>query len=150
MMMEELLAEIEADEGRVMHVYMCPAGKPTFGVGHMIRADDPEADLQLGAPVSKRRVQWVFEHDVADCLKDCRSLFEGFNELPEEVQKILANMMFNLGLPRLSRFVKLRAAVLDHNWKEAALQMEDSLWFKQLPERSTRLINRMRQVGEVG
>ena len=149
-MIKELLDEIEADEGRVMHVYMCPAGKPTFGVGHMIRSDDPEVDLQLGDPVSERRVQWVFEHDVADALKDCRSLYKNFNDLPEEVQKILGNMMFNLGLPRLSRFVKLRAAVLGRDWKEAALQMEDSLWFRQLPERSTRLINRMRRVGEVG
>ena len=146
-MIKELLDEIEADEGRVMHVYMCPAGKPTFGVGHMIRAGDPEADLQLGARVSARRVQWVFENDVADCLRDCRSLFDNFDELPEEVQKILGNMMFNLGLPRLSKFVKLRAAVLDRNWKEAAHQMEDSLWFRQLPERSARLIERMQGAG---
>ena len=138
-----LKAEIEADEGRVNRIYICPAGHPTFGVGHMVRRDDPEAELKVGAPVSDGRVDEAFDQDVADCLADCAKLYKGFDGLPEEVQRILANMMFNLGLPRLSRFAKLRAAVHDSDWAEAAEQMRDSLWHRQLPERSTRLIERM-------
>ena len=46
--------------------------------------------------------------------------------LPEEAQLIIANMMFNLGRPRLSQFAKMHAAVMDANWIEAGIQMEDS------------------------
>ena len=145
-MIDKLKEEIEADEGKVYLVYLCPAGHPTFGVGHMIRPDDPESDLKIGAPVSKRRVEMVFDQDVADSLADCRALYRGFDKLPEEVQQILANMMFNMGLPRLSKFVKLRAAVLNNDWSEAAEQMRDSKWHQQLPERSSRLIDRMSAV----
>ena len=145
-MIDALKAEIEADEGRVNYVYLCPAGHPTFGVGHMIRQDDPEVKLQLGAPISERRVEEAFEQDVNDSLKDCRSLYPGFDALPEEVQQILGNMMFNMGLPRLSKFEKLRAAVLGSDWQEASEQMRDSKWHRQLPERSNRLIARMSAV----
>lgn len=143
MKIEALKAEIEADEGRVSSIYTCPAGHPTFGVGHMIRADDPEAGLEIGTVVLPERVEAAFDQDVDDCLSDCQSLYRGFNEMPEDVQRILANMMFNMGLPRLSKFVKLRAAVLEGDWTEAAEQMRDSKWHRQLPERSGRLIDRM-------
>ena len=138
-----LKAEIEADEGRVSKIYICPAGHPTFGVGHMVRRDDPEADLRIGAPVSEARVEAAFDKDVLDSLADCRALFDGFDKLPGEAQRILANMMFNLGRPRLSKFVRLHAAILDQDWAEAAEQMRDSKWHRQLPARSERLINRM-------
>ena len=69
-----------------------------------------------------------------------------FNDLPEEVQKILANMMFNLGRPRLSKFRKLCKAVADRDWQECAVQMEDSRWHKQVTNRANRLISRMKSV----
>ena len=71
---------------------------------------------------------------------------KNFQDLPEEVQQILANMMFNLGRPRLSKFRKLCKAVAERNWKECAIQMEDSKWHKQVTKRADRLISRMNAV----
>jgi lysozyme len=62
------------------------------------------------------------------------------------VQKIIANMMFNLGRPRLSKFRKFLAAIEAEDWATAADEMGDSLWARQLPKRSGRLIDRMRAV----
>ena len=55
-------------------------------------------------------------------------------------------MMFNLGRPRLSQFAKMHAAVMDANWIEAGIQMEDSKWAKQVPNRAERLCERMRNI----
>jgi len=55
-------------------------------------------------------------------------------------------MMFNLGRTRLSKFSKMHAAVMDANWIEAGIQMEDSKWAKQVPNRAERLCERMRNV----
>ena len=55
-------------------------------------------------------------------------------------------MMFNLGRPRLTKFRKMYEAVMDANWIEAAIQMEDSLWARQVPNRAERLCDRMRNV----
>ena len=34
---------------------------------------------------------------------------------------ILGNMMFNLGRPRLSKFVKFREAINNNDWQEAKI-----------------------------
>jgi len=71
-----------------------------------------------------------------------------FYELPEEVQLIIANMMFNLGQRRFRGFKKMIAAVNDGNWSEAADEMQDSRWFHQVGDRSVRLVDRMHFVNE--
>jgi lysozyme len=55
-------------------------------------------------------------------------------------------MMFNLGRPRLSKFLKLKAAVDDEDWMEASVQMMDSKWAKQVPNRAKRLCERMEKL----
>ena len=55
-------------------------------------------------------------------------------------------MLFNLGLPTLSKFKDMQAAINDRLWDEAADAMLDSKWARQLPNRSGRLIARMRNV----
>jgi GH24 family phage-related lysozyme (muramidase) len=59
---------------------------------------------------------------------------------------IVANMMFNLGRPRYSKFRKHIQAVMDGNWKESANQMRDSRWHKQVPNRAERLCKRMEEI----
>ena len=52
-------------------------------------------------------------------------------------------MMFNLGRPRLTNFVRMRQAVNEGNYIEAKIQMLDSKWAKQVPNRAERLSERM-------
>ena len=66
--------------------------------------------------------------------------------LPEQVRLICANMMFNMGINRMNLFKKFLAAVEDRDWQEAASQMVNSRWNKQVPNRSNRLVERMRAV----
>ena len=69
-----------------------------------------------------------------------------FDDLPEEVQRIIANMLFNMGRPRLSRFHKMKKAIDNGDWIEASVQMKDSLWARQVPNRADRLVKRMEAV----
>jgi hypothetical protein len=55
--------------------------------------------------------------------------------------------MFNIGLPRLSKFVQMRHAIDGRDWQRAGDEMENSKWRKQVPNRSSRLISRMRSLG---
>ena len=54
----------------------------------------------------------VFNQDVEIVLSDCKILYPDFDELPEEVQQIIANMMFNMGRPRLSKFKGMKAELM--------------------------------------
>ena len=64
--------------------------------------------------------------------------------MPEEAQLIIANMMFNLGRPRLSKFKGMKAGVDAKDWNKAADEMVDSAWYRQVPNRAGRLVERMR------
>jgi lysozyme len=103
--------------------------------------------MGMGTPVDEIRVNEVFEQDINVTIGECRRLFDDWDKLPEEVQLITANMMFNMGRPRLSQFKKMIQAIRDGDWLEAGNQMQDSRWYKQVTNRADRLISRMKAVG---
>lgn len=143
-MIEELKKEIKADEGCVYKIYKCSAGELTFGIGHMVKEHDPEYGYNVGAPVMPMRVNDAFNEDIDNALYDCHRVFPHFFMLPKEAQKILANMMFQLGINRFRTFKRMIAAVKDEDWSLAADEMRNSLWNKQTHARSERLIARMK------
>ena len=144
MNIEQLRKELEVDEGVKYEIYNDHLGYPTFGIGHLVRDSDPEAGAALGTPVTEDRVIEAFNQDVETVLNDCTILYGDFNELPEEAQLIIANMMFNLGRPRLTKFKAMKAGVDDRDWKKAADEMVDSAWYRQVPNRAGRLVTRMK------
>ena len=146
MNLEQLREELKRDEGCVYSVYLDHLNLPTTGIGHLINEWDEEYGKPVGTPVSEERVNDLFDKDIQVTIDECKLLYDNFDDLPEEAQLIIANMMFNLGRPRLTKFRKMYEAVMDANWIEAAIQMEDSLWAKQVPNRAERLCNRMRNV----
>jgi lysozyme len=140
----KLREQLEIDEGVKYDIYLDHLGYPTFGIGHLITEDDPEHGQSVGTEVSKERVEEAFEKDCEWVVRDCHKLYDSFDDLPEEVQQIVANMMFNLGYPRLSAFKGMKAGVDSQDWNEAADQMVDSRWYRQVGARAERLVERMR------
>ena len=143
-MIEQLRDELEEDEGCMYVVYLDHLKLKTCGVGHLVRADDPEFDMDVGDPVSEERVAELFAKDIGWTISDCQKLVPDFDMLPEEVRLILANMMFNMGLTRMRKFLRMLAAVEERRWEKAADEMYSSRWREQVPARSGRLIARMR------
>ena len=146
MNIEQLRKELEVDEGVKYEIYNDHLGYPTFGIGHLVLDDDPESGQEIGTAVSNDRVAEAFNHDVETVISDCERLYPEFDELPEEVKLIIANMMFNMGRPRLSKFKGMKAGVDSQDWKAAADEMIDSAWYRQVPNRAGRLVKRMRAV----
>ena len=144
MNIEQLRKELEVDEGVKYEIYNDHLGYPTFGIGHLVRDTDPEAGAAVGTPVTEDRVIEAFNEDVETVLSDCAILYDDFDDLPEEAQLIIANMMFNLGRPRLSKFKGMKAGVDARDWKKAADEMVDSAWYRQVPNRAGRLVSRMK------
>jgi len=143
-----LRKEIEADEGCKYETYHCSEGHLTGGIGHLITDWDEEIySGPIGTPIPEEQVKNWFERDVQQSINDCISLFDNFDKLPEDIQHVLTNMSFQLGKPRLSKFKKMIAAVHDEDYREMALQMEDSRWFKQTQNRAQRLIDRVIRQG---
>ncbi len=149
MNVNQLRMELEIDEGKKNNIYKDHLGYPTLGIGHLIKIGDPEHGMPIGKHVSEERVIEAFNADIIMVLNDCDILYPDFNEKPEEVQLIIANMMFNMGLTRLSKFKNMKKAIDKKNWMLAADEMMDSKWYKQVTNRADRLVQRMRNVDQM-
>mgnify|MGYP001031690331 FL=1 len=147
MNIQQLREQLEIDEGVKYVIYLDHLGLPTFGIGHLVTKTDPESGQAVGTPISKERVAECFDMDVQSVINDCNKLYEDFEDLPEEVQQIIANMMFNMGYTRLSKFKGMKRGVDSLNWNQAADEMVDSRWYRQVTNRANRLVERMRAVG---
>ena len=144
MNIEQLREQLEVDEGCVYEIYNDHLGYPTFGIGHLVTESDPEQGQSLGTSVSSERVAEAFESDIQSVLRDCNILYSDFDDLPEEAQQVIANMMFNLGRPRLSKFAGMKRGVDARDWNQAADEMVDSNWYRQVTNRADRLVERVR------
>lgn len=145
---EAVYEQLKIDEGVEYKIYEDHLGYPTFGVGHLVLDSDPEHGKPVGTPVSEERVRECFDRDLEIAIGECNTLYgEGeFGNFPDEVQQILVNMMFNMGRPRLSKFKNFNAALAAGDWKKAAVEGRDSIWYRQVTNRAERLMSRMENV----
>ena len=146
MNIDQLREELKVDEGVRYEIYLDHLNLPTFGIGHLVLDSDVEHGQPVGTPVSENRVNECFAKDVETVLSECTLLYSNFSVLPEEAQLIIANMMFNMGRPRLSKFKGMKAAVDAGDYHRAAVEMVDSRWYQQVTNRADRLVARMRSI----
>ncbi|MEK9894854.1 MAG: glycoside hydrolase family protein [Burkholderiaceae bacterium] len=146
---EKVYEQLKIDEGVKYEIYLDHLGLPTFGVGHLILDSDPEEGLEVGTPVSEERVKLCFETDLDYAIAECEILYKNWHFLPDEVQQILVNMMFNMGRPRLTKFKKFNAAISRRDWQEASKEGRDSRWYRQVTNRAERLMKRLENINEV-
>ena len=145
---DQLREELADDEGCKYEIYLDHLGLPTFGIGHLIKDADPEHGQPVGTPVSEERVRQAFDLDILVTIEDCHRLYSDFDDLPEEAQLVIANMCFNLGYPRLSKFKNMKAGCDARNWHQMADEMVDSRWHDQVPNRAKRLVKRIRALAQ--
>ena len=144
--LNKLQVELEIDEGCMYEIYLDHLGYATFGIGHLVLESDPEYGWEVGSSVDTVRVHETFESDIETVLSDCNKLYSDFEDLPEEAQRVIANMMFNMGRPRLSKFKGMKRGVDARDWNAAADEMVDSRWYRQVTNRADRLVERMRNI----
>ena len=137
-------AEIKRHEGEVLEIYIDSLGYKTLGVGHLCQPNDIEYDWEVGTPVSQEVVDAYYEMDFRKHYYEAVNVFgdeKAFNNLPDDIQRVLVNMAFNLGGTRLSKFRNMLQACRKHDWNRMAAEMQDSRWFHQVGRRSLELQN---------
>ena len=130
------------EEGVKYEIYNDHLGYKTFGVGHLVRATDPENEMAVGTKVSKMRVAECFEADLYVAMNDMEKFTEGM-EVDDNIKECVTEMVFQLGLPRLNKFKKFKQALLDGDIETAQAEMKDSLWYRQTTNRAERLIEKL-------
>ena len=145
---DELKARVRDHEGTRAHAYQDTLGKWTVAIGHLIR--DHEIDKYLvsdGAGGYKPREEELSADEIEDLFlidlnRACAqaeeligSLYKGDRRLPEAIEHVIVEMVFQLGKTGVSKFVKFWKALSEGNRKQASLEMKHSRWHSQTPVR---------------
>jgi len=122
-------------EGTVLHdngnhkVYKCPAGYLTAGWGH---------NLDAHGVLNATAEEWL-RQDLAAAQREVSKNVDAWDKLNAPRKSVLIDMVFNMGWPTLSKFKKFLAALDNEDYEKAAIEMEDSKWFKQVGIRAEML-----------
>lgn len=138
-------------EGMVLKVYDDANGKelkagdtlighPTIGVGRNVASD--------GLGISEEEAIFILMTDIERIHREANN-WDIFNSLDEVRQCVILDMLFNMGMTRFNpnKWPSMFAAIEEENWEEAAKQMLDSNWARQVKTRATRL-SQMMETGE--
>jgi lysozyme len=128
-------AQLKVDEGVKRFPYRDSVGKLTIGCGRNL--DD--------VGLSDEEINFLLTQDLYRADMTARTLFPGFERLSDARKAVLVNMAFNLGQTRLAGFQRLREAVKEQDWEQAAKEMLDSRWSQQVGQRAVRLAKQMKE-----
>ena len=123
--MEDLLKRIKHHEGFRKSVYKCTEGYDTIGYGFAIK--DLEMDEDIADEILIRKVEII--------IKRVRRKFEWLDSVPHEVQGVLVEMAYQMGLSSVLKFRLALKYMEHHNWEKAADEMLLSKWNRQTPQR---------------
>ncbi|NCW69313.1 MAG: hypothetical protein EBV86_12235 [Marivivens sp.] len=74
--------------------------------------------------------------------------FPDLHDLPLDVKRAIVDLSFNIGRTKLSKFVRLRAALSRRDWVAASDEMMDSRWYRQVGLRAVVLVEMVRTCDE--
>lgn len=127
--MNQLVRDLERDEGRRRKPYRDSTGRLTIGVGRNlddVGLSEPEIDLLL-------------QNDITGVCADLDRNVPWWRDMPEPWQRGLANMAFNMGWPTLRNFRHMLAALEAGDGETAAAEALDSKWSAQVGDRAGRI-----------
>ena len=143
--METLKEMLTRHEGRKNKPYYCSNHKKTIGIGHNIDANGLPKDIQdyLGKnkKITDEMIDRLFDGDVSIAKRDCLLLYPNFNNFSEARQNALIDFLFNVGHTTAKTFKNTNKLINEGKWKEAAENMEKSLWYKQVKSRGEDIVN---------
>ena len=134
--MKDLLNRIKHHEGFRKSVYKCTEGYDTIGYGFAIK--DLEMDEDIAEEILIRKVEKL--------IKRVRSKFDWLDSVPHEVQGVLVEMSYQMGLSSVCKFKRALKFMEHQNWGRAADEMLLSRWHSQTPRRCKELSNIIRSL----
>ena len=130
---DKLLESVKKHEGYKNHVYLDTLGKRTVGVGHLCVEDFWEDDKEY----EEDFLMDILKKDLQQAIRQANSMCEGL-KISEDAKIIIIEMIFQLGGTGVSKFRKMWQALQQDppDYAEASVQMLDSRWAKQTPNRA--------------
>ena len=129
-----LIKKIKKHEGFRSTVYECTEGYETIGYGFAIK------DLKLDEDIA----EMILVRKIADLVARIKETFPWTKDAPEAIQDVVVDMCYQLGINGFSKFKKTIYLLETEQYDEASIEMLDSLWAKQTPNRAKELSEQLR------
>lgn len=124
-----LIEDIKFEEGFKGEPYICTEGFLTVGYGTKFPLDEKECSMLLEYRLSKMQNELD------------SSLY--YLQIDKDAWDILYNMAYQMGVSGVLKFKNMIKALEEQDYRQAAIEMLDSKWAKQTPNRAYRLSARM-------
>lgn len=155
---ERLYQDLKRHEGVRKTAYDDTDGK-SIGVGFNLEGSRAIEEIEsLGLnynsvyngniELNEKQIDKLLENSVNVAVSDAKTYIgrDCWDDVDEEAKEVIVSMAYNLGINRLSGFVKLREVLRAEDYVKAADEMENSKWYSQVGDRSEELVDRMRSI----
>jgi GH24 family phage-related lysozyme (muramidase) len=129
-----LKTKLTLHEGRKNKIYTDTVGNVTCGIGHNLSDKG----------VSDAVIDLLYQEDVADAIADVKKLIPAFDSLSDNRKIALTDFSFQLGYFKMSQFTNSIALLNSGKFSDAADNMLQSLWAKQVPSRAKEVTDMIR------
>ena len=129
---DKLIKQLKKHEGIELKPYKCTSGKLTIGIGRNLE--------DVG--ISEHEAEYLLMNDL-DTYMTAAKTYDWYAGLNDARKAVIVNMLFNMGQTNFNKFLKMKQALDVGDHAEAAKQMLDSKWAKQVKGRSEELAAQM-------
>ena len=129
---DKLIKQLKKHEGVELKPYKCTSNKLTIGIGRNLE--------DVG--ISENEAEYLLMNDL-DTYMTAAKTYDWYNGLNDARKAVIVNMLFNMGQTNFNKFLKMKQALDVGDHAEAARQMLDSKWAKQVKGRSEELAAQM-------
>jgi lysozyme len=118
---------ITENEGYRRYVYEDTEGIPTIGIGFNLEEGFSEEECQAILRIRMRKA-----------IHELSRKIPAYRDMGSIRKIVMVDLVFNLGLPRLLKFKKMLAAIERKDWEDAADELLDSRYARQVKGRAKR------------
>ena len=151
---DNFIDKLVKHEGLVLTVYQDTLGIDTIGIGRNLKdrgiSDEELKEMNIESidhiykyGITEVDAVYLATNDVQIVEKELLQAHPCVDSLDSVRQLILMDMAFNMGVPRLCKFVKMWNAIHNEKFEAAAKEMLDSRWASQVKSRAIKVANAM-------
>lgn len=139
--MQAYQCQLKIHEGIRNSSYLDSRGLPTAGIGHLLRANEISM-FPVPSPVSDSQISNWFNQDAPTSIKGAQELLgiDVWGDLTDVRKRACADLCYNLGKTRLSKFVNFLAAMKSGDYNAAGVSLQNSKWYTQVGRRGPNII----------
>ena len=120
---------LKRHEGLRLTVYQCTAGKKTIGYGRNLE----------DRGITEAEAETMLDNDIQSIEQGLVASFDFYKDLDDVRKAVLIDLGFNLGMAGLKGFKKMLKALEQGDYSEAAIQLLDSRYTRQVTNRAMEL-----------